>query len=156
VVPADLEKLAYESALRALDKQERVVEELRARAGLILGASSLAVSLLGGQGLGRPGHHGLVLVALVCFVASVGAAIVVLVPNDGFTFSPLATEVIEGLFEFRGDRRELYRQAADALERLWERNDAIIHRASIAFSIAAAALCVEVVSLALLLSGTLI
>lgn len=148
--------LAYQSVFRALDKQEQLVEELRARAGLVLASSSLAVSFLGGQGLGGPGAPDLALAALVCFVASVGAAVFVLVPKSGLTFSPLATEVIEGLFEFRDDPGELHRRAADVLERFWESNDTVIHRVGFAFSVAAAALCFEVVALALLLGGTLI
>jgi hypothetical protein len=36
----DLERIAYESAVWALDKQEKVLEELRARTGILLGASS--------------------------------------------------------------------------------------------------------------------
>ncbi|MBS1886948.1 MAG: hypothetical protein JSU06_07135 [Actinobacteria bacterium] len=70
-----LEKLAYESALRALDKQERLVGELRARAGVVLAASSLAVSFLGGRALGGPGPVGLAHLAITCFVVSAGAGI---------------------------------------------------------------------------------
>jgi hypothetical protein len=46
-MPVDLERLAYDAALRALDKQERLVEELRARTRVLLAASSLVVSFLG-------------------------------------------------------------------------------------------------------------
>jgi hypothetical protein len=42
----ELAHIAYESAIRALDKQERVLEELRARTAVLLAGSSLAVSLL--------------------------------------------------------------------------------------------------------------
>ena len=41
------ERLAYEAAQRALDKQERLLEELRGRTGLLLAAASLAASFLG-------------------------------------------------------------------------------------------------------------
>jgi hypothetical protein len=104
-VPADLEKLAYDSALRALDKQERLVEELRARAGVVLAASSLAVSFLGGRGSGGPG-------AVV-----LGAA---------------------------------------ALDRFWERNEAVVYRLARSLSIAVAALGIEVLALAALLGATII
>jgi hypothetical protein len=36
------ERLAYEAALQALDKQERLIDELRNRTGLLLAAASLA------------------------------------------------------------------------------------------------------------------
>ena len=41
------ERLAYEAAQRALDKQERLIDELRSRTGLLLAAASLAASFLG-------------------------------------------------------------------------------------------------------------
>ena len=47
----ELAKLAYDAALRALDKQEETVRELRARTGILLAISSFAISLLGGQAL---------------------------------------------------------------------------------------------------------
>lgn len=40
----EFEQLAYEAALRSLDKQERLLEELRARTGVLLAASSIAAS----------------------------------------------------------------------------------------------------------------
>jgi hypothetical protein len=43
----EFEKLAYEAALRGLDKQENLLEELRTRTGVLLAASSLAASFLG-------------------------------------------------------------------------------------------------------------
>jgi hypothetical protein len=44
---AEHERLSYDLALRALDQQERLLDELRARAGTLLAAASLALSLLG-------------------------------------------------------------------------------------------------------------
>jgi hypothetical protein len=41
------ERLAFEAAQRALDKQERLLEELRSRTGLLLAVASLAASFLG-------------------------------------------------------------------------------------------------------------
>lgn len=112
-MPADLEKLVYESALRALDKQERLVEELRARAGIVLAASSLAVSFLGGRSLGGAGSEALALLSVVCFLVSVGAAIYLLLPKAGLVLAVPAAGVIDGLFAYRDDPAELYRRAAD-------------------------------------------
>src|SRR6186997_1256360 len=44
-VDAVYERLAYEAAERALDKQERLIEELRSRMGVLLAVASLAASL---------------------------------------------------------------------------------------------------------------
>jgi hypothetical protein len=46
-VAGDFEKLAYEEAVRGLDKQETLLEALRARTGVLLAASSIATSFLG-------------------------------------------------------------------------------------------------------------
>jgi hypothetical protein len=40
-----LAQLSYDAALRALDLQERAVEQLRARTGILLAASSLTTSM---------------------------------------------------------------------------------------------------------------
>lgn len=46
-----LENIAFASAERALDKQEKLLEELRARTGVLLAAASLAASFLGARAL---------------------------------------------------------------------------------------------------------
>jgi len=45
----DFEKLAYEEAVRGLDKQEGLLEALRTRTGVLIAASFLAASFLGQQ-----------------------------------------------------------------------------------------------------------
>jgi hypothetical protein len=50
----EFEKLAYEAALRGLDKQEGLLEALRTRTGVLLAASSLAASFLGQQAFQHP------------------------------------------------------------------------------------------------------
>lgn len=154
-MPADLEKLAYESALRALDKQERLVEEMRARTGLVLAASSVAASLLGRTDVEGLGPDGLALLAIVCFTVSVGAAVYVLLPRADTRFSVRGISFFEALADSEDSAELLWRAATD-LDRLWTGNDAAIRSMTWAFSIAAMALGVEVGALALLLGDTLI
>jgi hypothetical protein len=142
--------------VRALDKQERLVEELRARAGVVLAASSVAISFLGGRGFGGPGSIAAAALALSSFVVSVSGAVFVLLPWHDVRFALSASDVIENLIEFRDDPGELFRRAADALDRLWERNDTGVYRLGRALSVAVAALGVEVIALAGLLGGTII
>jgi hypothetical protein len=153
-VPADLEKLAYESALRALDKQERLVEELRARTGLILAASTVAGSLLG-HGFDGPGSGGLTILVVACFVVSVSAAIFILLPRDDLMFSVRGIQLYEGLVDSRDTVESLLRAAA-GLDRLWLVNEAATRLLTRAFSVAATALAIEVAALAVLLGGTII
>jgi hypothetical protein len=55
-------RLAYEASLRALDQQQRIVEDIRARTGVLLAAASLAASFLGARVF--HGHASLVLSVL--------------------------------------------------------------------------------------------
>jgi hypothetical protein len=43
---AELAEIAYDASLRRLDKQERLLDDLRARTGLLLAAASLAATPL--------------------------------------------------------------------------------------------------------------
>jgi hypothetical protein len=155
-MPADLEKLAYESALRALDKQERLVEELRARTGMVLAASSVVATFLGRQSLGGPGPVGIALLAIVCFVVAVGGALFALLPNRSLVFSIRGISVADDIAAFREAHDDLLRTIIDALDDFWETNDAAIRRMSHAFSVATFALGVEVVAMAALLGGTIL
>lgn len=90
----DLERLAYEAALRALDKQEGLLEELRARTGILLAASSLAASFLGRDAFQDPGSTTVSILALAGFVVSVAASVYILMPKRALLFSqsgPLCT-----------------------------------------------------------------
>ena len=77
----DFEKLAYEAALRGLDKQEGLLEELRTRTGVLLAASSLAASFLGQQAFQNPSPRGLAITALVAFVVSIATSVFILLPK---------------------------------------------------------------------------
>lgn len=52
-----LAELSCEAAVRALDVQERAIEQLRQRTGTLLAASSLTASFLGAQAIQRA--HGM-------------------------------------------------------------------------------------------------
>lgn len=151
----DFEKLAYESALRGLDKQEGYLEELRARTGALLAASSLAASFLGQQAFQHPHPRGLAILALLSFVASIGAGVYVLLPKKKMIFAQTGVGLYEGLFAVRYEMPEVYRRLAYALDGFWESNDKAIQWMIRAFSIGAAALVIEILALVVLLSGSL-
>lgn len=152
---AELERIAYESALRALDKQERLLEELRARTGILLAASSLAASLLGSQALKGSKPTAVVVLAMATFAVSLGASLYVLIPRKGFVFALKGPAIYEELYEFREQPDELHRRLAYDLQRFWDANDELLKPVLRVFRVAAIALVVEVVALALLASGTL-
>jgi hypothetical protein len=69
--------LAYDEAKRALDEQERVVAELRSRAGTLIAAAAITTSFLGGRILSSHHLHPLAWAAIGCF-AFVGITLLVL------------------------------------------------------------------------------
>lgn len=94
----DFEKLAYEAALRGLDKQEGLLEELRTRTGVLLAASSLAASFLGQTAFQNPNPRGLAITALFSFVASIAASVFILLPKTNLIFSEAGAGLYEGLY----------------------------------------------------------
>jgi hypothetical protein len=150
-----LARLAYDESVRSLDKQERLLDELRARTGLLLAASSLAISFVG-----RPAFQAadtlVVVLGLLAFAISVAASVYVLMPKARrFVFSLEGSAVFEELYEFRDDMPEVYRRLTYDLDRFWDENDAVMARLFRWFQIAAAALAAEIILLLTSLSGTL-
>ena len=152
----EFEKLADESALRGLDKQERYLEELRARTGVLLAASSLAASFLGQQAFRYPSPRGLVIVALLAFVVSIGAGVFILLPKKNLIFTQAGGGLYAGLVSLREDMPEVYRRLAYDLDRFWDSNDKRIQWLIRAFSLGAAALVIEILTLAILLGDNII
>jgi hypothetical protein len=94
---AEFERLAYETSLRGLDKQEELLRELRSRTGVLLAAASLAASFLGSDAFQDPSSVVLVVLALLAFVASIGASVYILTPKEELTFSQAGSRLYEGL-----------------------------------------------------------
>jgi hypothetical protein len=148
-------ELAYDAALRALDKQEGVLEELRARTGVLLAASSLATSFLGRSALDNASAL-LVVVTLAAFATTIAASVYVLVPKKAFFFAVSGTAILEELYEFREDVDEVRRRLTYDLERFWDRNDDAIQKLFWSFRIAAVALVVDIVLLLAAVSDTVV
>ena len=155
-MPACLEELSFAAAERALDKQERLLEEIRARTGVLLAAASLAASFFGAEALDDPDPTWVLVVILVAFATSIGASVYALTPKKGFTFALSGPKMYEGLYPFRDDMPEVHRRLTYDLQRFWDANDHVIGRIVNAYRIAAAALAVEIAGLTVLVSGTLL
>jgi hypothetical protein len=149
------ERLAYEAAQRALDKQEKLIEELRSRTGLLLAAASLAASFLGREAFAEDPKRGLALLALLAFLVAVGASMYVLLPKTGkFVFALVGSGLYEGLYEVRDDLAEVYRRLAYDLDRFWEENDVEMQKLFKAFRLAALGLSAEIVILIAMVGDT--
>jgi len=151
------ERLAYEAALRALDKQERLIDELRSRTGLLLAVASLAASFLGREAFAGHPKRGLAILALVAFLLAVGASVYVLLPKTGkFVFAMVGAGLYEGLYELRDDLGEVHRRLAYDLDRFWDDNDVELQKLFRAFRLAAVGLSAEIVILMAMVSDTLL
>jgi hypothetical protein len=154
-VDNDLARLAFEASVRSLDKQERLLDELRARTGLLLAASSLAISFVGRPVFQEADTLVLVL-GLLAFAISIAASVYVLLPKPAkFVFSLEGSAVFEQLYEFRDDMSEVYRRLTYDLDRFWEENDDVMTQLFRWFQVAAVALAAEIMLLLASLSGTL-
>jgi hypothetical protein len=91
-------RLAYEEGHRALDEQERSVDELRTRTGTLFAAAALATSFFGAQVL----HHGVPTigwVAIGCFVGLGGSVLAILWPHRDWEFAASPARVISEYIE---------------------------------------------------------
>jgi hypothetical protein len=120
-------QIGYESAVRALDLQERAIEQLRARTGTLLAATSLTASFLGAQAINRTnGLETFGVLALLSLVISTVGCIYVLLPKSGFVFGLNAPVMYETLFEFAEDDDEVRRRLVYWLELFWSDNQSKI------------------------------
>ncbi len=148
-----LARIAFEASTRTLDKQERVLDELRARTGILLGAASVAASFLG-RPAADDANHLILAAALFSFCVAIGGSVYVLVPRSWFTFSLVGSAVSEQLYELRGDIDEIHRRLAYDLDRFWE-NDRSTRRLFVWFRVATVGLAAQIVLLLFALSGNL-
>jgi hypothetical protein len=119
-----LPRLSYESSLRALEVQERAVDQIRARTGMLLAVSSLTASFFGAQTIQHTQDLGtLGWLALVSLVISVALCIYVLLPKSGFVFSVSGPAIYRRLYPFKDDEDELHRRLAYWLEEYWQANE---------------------------------
>jgi hypothetical protein len=138
--------LSYDAAIRALDLQERGVEQLRARTGTLLAASSLTASFLGAQTIQHSSGLGtLSALALVALACSILMCTYVLLPKSGFVFSLSGPRMYESLFEVEDDDREVRRRLVYWLEEFWQANQAKIDALGRYYFVAAVALMLQLI-----------
>lgn len=150
-----LAELSYDAAVRALDLQERSVEQLRARTGTLLAASSLTASFLGAQTIQHTGGlQALGSLALISLAASIVLCIYVLLPKRELVFSVNAARMYETLFEI-GEEEEVRRRLIYWLEEYRQANEDEIEDLGRYFFGAAVALTLQLVFWSLALAATI-
>jgi hypothetical protein len=125
-VATDFEELAYDLSMRALSQQENLLTEVRERTGLLLAATAVATSLLGGRALDDGERTVIDLVAIALALLSLVLSVYVLAPKRDLTFAIDGPAVYEyfadeqtGLSDARLDLAYWNREA-------WEANQVII------------------------------
>jgi hypothetical protein len=129
----ELERLAYDLALRTLGQQERVLEELRARTGVLLTATAVVASFLGGRALETSGNEWLTLTGAAASIVSIVLAVNVLLPKPGFTFALHGSAVYEHFRAERTPLREVHRILAYWIRAAWHENQGSIDRLIVFF-----------------------
>lgn len=150
----DLERISYELALRALDKQEHLLEQLRSRTGVLLGASLLATTFSTQVVAQRPGTSLAALGAWSAFILSVVASVGVLASRRELVFSLSGLVTYRTLQVARDDIAEVHVRLVYELHHFWMDNAQTIDRLSARYRAAVVAVLVEMLSLAALASDS--
>lgn len=139
--------LVYDEALRSLAQQQTSVEGLRSRVGTLLSAASISTAFLGAQALAdrSPGRWGWL--AMVSFVAVVGASIAIMWPYE-WTFRRSAKATLRDYIEHDQPLAmpAIQRDLALHLEDHYERNERKLNRLLRVFEAGCAVLALEVVA----------
>jgi hypothetical protein len=154
-MPDTPEELAYAEALRAIESQERIVNELRSRTGVLLTGASIVTSLLGATALKRGNLDVMGGIALLAFTAIVGASVWIVLPRrKAWRFSLRATTLVEDWADEprSGDLTAMTRFVATTLERNYDKNEDLLDGLYAWFTAAAVLLGVEVITWALKLA----
>jgi hypothetical protein len=140
------EQTLHETAVRALAQQESALEALRARTGILLTASSLVASFLGGQGIARHGLSPWIILALASFAAAVIRSVYVLLPKRELNFSIDATSLVAESTQ-ANDEEAALRRIGLWLADLRLANEPVIDRTALAARQVGVALSCEILLL---------
>ena len=92
-------ELAFVEAGRALDAQERAVNELRSSAGTLVAAAAVATSFFGAGAIARDNGGMELQIAIIAFAVASAAVLVVLWPRHDWEFGASATDLIADYVE---------------------------------------------------------
>jgi hypothetical protein len=138
-----IEQLSYELTAKALDEQERALAGVRAGAGTVLGAASIAGSFLGAKAT-HGSLDGWAILAMITFALCCVCAIWVLLPH-GLALA-VGGEDLLALSDDQDvcDVAEAYRTASGWLDPQVQANDRAVARLSNWLSVSCVLLAIEV------------
>jgi hypothetical protein len=141
----ELALLAYELSQRMLAQQEMRLDELRARTGTLLAASSVATSFLGPRAIDRNGVDTLALLALTAFAVSVIGSVSILILNPRLVFGVRGTRLFEEERARQESMADVHRRLGYWLELFFDQNQATVDRLFLVYQLAAVAVLAEVI-----------
>ena len=146
-------RLAYEASLRALDQQQRNLEEIRSRTGALLVVASLGASFLGARAFDR--HASLIVtwLALAALVLTLLIGVRVLSLGEQVVVS-VSGSVLDAGLRFAHDCADQHRQVANWLDAAWMWNERSIQRLNASFRVMAGALAIQIVLWTVALGAT--
>jgi hypothetical protein len=139
-----LAKLIYDESTRALDIQSKVLDELRARTGVLIAASSVGSAFLGAEALKH--HHAtycLNLAAFAVFAVVMGICLFILWPR-GWQFAYDATDLDDAYVVKREDPTQACRSMAAGHTKHRRANGTKLKPRFIAFQLACVGLAADI------------
>jgi hypothetical protein len=124
-------EIVYDEAVRAIEQQPRVIDELRSRTSILLAAAALIAGVLAAAAARDGGIGAFGAVAIVVLVIVVGLCIAVLIPRRKavtFVVSPHILFEDHVDVEERNSPEQLHRFLAEKLEGYYDANDGKIER----------------------------
>lgn len=151
----EIAKLSLQTALRTLDLQQREVQQLRLRSGVMLAACSLIASIFGGaaikanHGVGAPGA-----LALATLAASTSLCVYLLTAKRRLIFAVDAQSVYGLLLDSDGDARA-FAEVIAWLAAYGRENDRELSGLDRVYTLAALCLMAQMVCWSIVLAATL-
>ena len=140
----NLAGLAFELSLRTLSQQEKSLDELRSRTGVLLTATALVTSFLGARALQGPDLQWLGIVGLAAAILSILLSVYVLAPKPNLNFAIHGAAIYEYFTRSGADLDNAHVTLAYWNREAWGENQASIDRSIILFGIACGGLLVAI------------
>jgi hypothetical protein len=137
-------RIAYDVARAALDEQHVVVRDLRARTGALLTATSVVVSFLGARALTASQLRDFALIGLGVFVLSLVLCLYVLLPTKKIKSLAAGGVLLDSTHPRRDPTTDAYRRLAETCDRISATNESHIEMLGRVFTLASAAIVIEV------------
>ncbi len=140
----EIARVAYAIAHAAIDEQHESVRDLRARTSALLTATSVVVSFLGARALTTSHLRGMAFLGLGVFVLSLVACLYVVVPTRTIESLTQGGALLDLTFADPDPASDAYRRLTVTCDAIAAANEAHIERLGAVFTLASAAIIVEV------------